>query len=75
MECMSCGKPKNQVHAVKSAIIKGVTVFLCQTCIDNGFEPRWTIVMAGRQQGIDRVQPYIVKRKYHGPEVTAAELL
>ena len=75
MECMACGKQKNQVHAKKSAIIKGVTVFQCQSCIDGGYEPRWTVLLGGRQYGPDAIQQYIVKRKYFGPEITAHELL
>ena len=75
MECMCCGKQKHQIHAKKSDIIKGVTVFMCQSCIDSGFEPRWAIVLGGRQSGPQSVHSYIVKRKYIGAEITANELL
>ena len=75
IECSSCRKQKNEVHPKKSDIIKGVTVLMCQTCIDNGFEPRWTIVLGGRQYGFDAIQNYIVKRKYVGADITAHEIL
>ena len=75
MDCMSCGKQKHEVHAKKSDIIKGVTVIMCQSCIEKGYEPRWTIVLGGRQNGFESVSTYIVKRKYLGTEITANELL
>jgi len=74
-ECGSCRKQKNQVFAKKSDIIKGVTVLVCQTCLDNNFEPRWAIVLGGRSHGFESVKQYIVKRKYVGPEITANELI
>lgn len=75
MDCYSCGKQKNQIHPKKSDIIKGVTVLMCQNCIDIGFEPRWVIVLGGRQFGAETIKDYIVKRRYLGTEITASELI
>ena len=75
MDCFSCSKQKSEIHAHKSAIIKDVTVFMCPSCIDTGYEPRWVIVLGARSQGIDSVRDYIVKRKYYGAEITAEELM
>jgi hypothetical protein len=38
-------------------------------------EPRWTIILAGRQFGSDFVKEFIIKRKYVGNEISASELL
>jgi len=75
MDCYSCNKQKNNVHPKSSDIIKGVTVIMCQTCIDAGYEPRWTIVLGGRQNGPDSIKEYITKRKYIGKTITAEELM
>ena len=75
MNCYSCGKQKNQLHAKDSDIIKGVTVLMCQSCIDAGYEPRWIVVLGGRQNGPDSVKNYVVKRKYFGAEISAHELI
>lgn len=75
MNCYSCGKQKNKLHAKDSDIIKGVTVLMCQSCIDAGYEPRWIVVLGGRQNGPDSVKNYVVKRKYFGAEISAHELI
>ena len=48
---------------------------MCQACIDAKFEPRWVIVLGGRQRGADFVREYIVKRRYIGNEILANELI
>jgi hypothetical protein len=75
MTCSCCGKQKSQIHAKKSDIIKGVTVMMCQSCIDSGFEPRWTVVLGGRKDGPDSIRDYITKHRYVGAEITAHELI
>jgi hypothetical protein len=75
MLCFSCGKQKNELQPKKSAIIDGVTLFMCQTCIDSKFEPRWVIILAGRQNGAEFVRDYIVKRRYIGRTIDAEELI
>jgi hypothetical protein len=50
-------------------------LLLCQSCSDSKFEPRWTIILAGRQNGSDYVKEFIIKRKYVGIEISASELL
>jgi hypothetical protein len=39
------------------------------------FEPRWLIILTGRQQGAEVVREFVLKRKYVGQEITASELL
>lgn len=75
MKCYSCNKNKNELHPKKSDILNGVVSMMCQTCIDSKFEPRWVIVLGGRQRGADFVRDYIVKRRYIGDEILANELM
>jgi len=75
MICFSCGKDKNQLHPFKSEILKGINLFMCQMCLDSRFEPRWVIILGGRQKGPDHVKDYILKRRYVGNTITAEELI
>jgi hypothetical protein len=75
MLCFSCGKQKNELQPQKSDILDGVMLFMCQTCIENKYEPRWVIIMGGRQNGTDSVRDYIVKRRYVGRPISAEELI
>jgi hypothetical protein len=75
MKCYSCNKLKNQLHPKKSDIIDSVTVLMCQSCIDAGFEPRWLVVLGGRSFGPARVRNYISKHLYVGKEITGQELI
>jgi len=75
MTCSSCKKEKNQIHAKKSAIIKEVTNFMCQSCIDAGYEPRYMIILGGRSFGVDHVRHFVAKRLYIGNEISASELI
>jgi hypothetical protein len=75
MQCFSCGKTKNQLLPTKSTIIEGIQLFMCATCIELGFEPRWVVILAGRQFGFEKVKNHIVKRLYIGNAITAEELI
>ena len=75
MLCYSCGKQKNELHPKKSDIMDGVTLFMCQICIDSKFEPRWVIILCGRQKGAESVREYIIKRRYVGRTIDAEELI
>ena len=72
--CYSCNKSKNQLEAKKSSLL-AVNLLLCQTCTDNKFEPRWIIILAGRQYGPEHVKEHIAKKRYVGTDITASELL
>jgi hypothetical protein len=48
---------------------------MCDSCIEAKMEPRWTIILAGRQLGSDKVRDFIVKRRYHGKDITANEII
>jgi hypothetical protein len=48
---------------------------MCETCINNKLEPRWVIILAGRQFGADVVKEHVLKKKYVGETISASELL
>jgi len=75
MLCFSCGKSKNELHPQKSDIINGVMLYMCQVCIDQKFEPRWVIILGGRQNGPESVRDYILKHRYVGKTISAEELI
>jgi len=72
--CYSCNKSKNQLSAKKSSLIP-INLLMCESCITSKFEPRWVIILAGRQFGSDHVKEFVVKRKYIGDPILADELL
>jgi hypothetical protein len=47
---------------------------MCETCINSKLEPRWVVILAGRQLGADTVKDFVLKRKYCGNEISASEL-
>jgi NMD protein affecting ribosome stability and mRNA decay len=72
--CYSCSKSKNKLN-LKKSVIMPINLFMCQSCIEQKYEPRWVIILAGRQSGPDTVKEFIVKRRYLGEEIKASELL
>jgi len=75
MLCFSCNKAKQQLQPTKSSLLSGIQLFLCQTCIDLKYEPRWVIILAGRQKGADHVRDHIVKNLYVGNKISAEEII
>jgi len=72
--CYSCSKSKNQLNVKKSSLIS-INLLLCETCISSKFEPRWVVILAGRQYGAELVKDVILKKRYLGKEISASELL
>lgn len=72
--CYSCNKSKNELSTKKSALIS-INLLLCKSCTENKLEPRWIVILAGRQFGAEHVKEYIAKKKYVGTEIAASELL
>jgi len=72
--CYSCNKTKNKLSVKKSNLLP-INLFMCETCIDSKYEPRWVVILAGRQQGMEHVRDFVLKRKYIGNEITASELI
>jgi hypothetical protein len=72
--CYSCNKSKNKLTMKKSTLVS-INLLMCESCILSKFEPRWLIILAGRQQGAEIVREFVLKKKYVGEEITASELL
>jgi hypothetical protein len=72
--CYSCNKNKNQLSAKKSSLLP-ITLLMCETCISSKFEPRWVIILSGRQNGPESVRDFVLKKKYVGDDISASELL
>lgn len=74
MVCYSCGKQKHRLTPIRSALFD-INLIMCDSCIEGKYEPRWTIILGGRQYGPEKVRDYIVKRRYHGKDITANEII
>jgi hypothetical protein len=72
--CYSCNKTKNKLNVRKSILIP-INLLMCETCIASKFEPRWVVILAGRQLGSDAVKEFIIKKRYAGNDIAASELL
>jgi hypothetical protein len=72
--CYSCNKTKNKLNVKKSTILP-INLFMCETCIVCKYEPRWAIIIAGRQFGPESVREVVLKKRYVGEEISASELL
>ena len=72
--CYSCNKTKNKLSLKKSSLLP-INLLMCESCTVSKFEPRWLIILAGRQQGSELVRDFVLKKKYIGVEITASELL
>jgi len=72
--CYSCSKSKNKLNTRRSGLLT-INLLMCETCIVSKYEPRWVIILAGRQFGPDHVKDYIIKKRYIGQPILADELL
>jgi hypothetical protein len=72
--CYSCNKTKASLSLKRSTLLP-INLLLCETCILNKLEPRWVVILTGRQYGHDTVKDYISKKRYHGEDIKASELL
>lgn len=72
--CYSCSKSKNKLNVKKSTLLD-INLFMCETCINAKFEPRWVVIISGRQNGAEFVRDFVLKKRYIGDEITASELL
>ena len=72
--CYCCNKTKNSLSAKKSTLLN-INLLLCETCIDSKLEPRWVVILAGRQLGHEFVKEHVSKKRYFGDEILASELL
>jgi protein-arginine kinase activator protein McsA len=73
--CNSCDKQKATLKLVKSKVLPGFPLYMCETCIRAGYEPRYVIILAGRRFGTEAVKTHILKRKYHGRDISFSEIV
>ena len=72
--CYCCNKTKNKLNVKKSSLLP-INLLMCETCINSKLEPRWVVIICGRQNGAESVREFILKKKYCGNEISASELL
>lgn len=48
---------------------------MCETCSTTKLEPRWVVILCGRQNGPESVRDFVLKKRYCGEEISASELL
>lgn len=72
--CYCCNKTKNELNVKRSSLLP-ISLLMCETCISSKFEPRWVVILAGRQDGAEAVRDFVLKKRYHGNEISASELL
>jgi NMD protein affecting ribosome stability and mRNA decay len=71
--CYSCNKNKHKLNLKRSNLFP-INLLMCETCISSKYEPRWAVILSGRQNGSDSVREYILKKRYVGEEISASEL-
>jgi hypothetical protein len=72
--CYSCNKSKNKLNVKKSTLLP-INLLMCETCITSKIEPRWVVILAGRQSGPEYVRDFVLKKRYIGNDISASELL
>lgn len=72
--CYSCNKNKNKLNLRRSSLLP-INLLVCETCIASKLEPRWVVILSGRQMGSEYVREFIIKKRYVGNEISASELL
>jgi hypothetical protein len=72
--CYSCNKSKHKLNVKMSSILP-ISLLMCESCINSKYEPRWTIILAGRQNGPESVREFILKKRYVGNDISAFELI
>ena len=60
---------------LKRSTLFPINLLMCETCISSKFEPRWVIILSGRQNGPESVREFVLKKKYVGDDISASELL
>lgn len=75
MICSSCGKPRNELTPKKSTLLPFIELFLCNQCVREKKEPRYVVILAGRQNGLAAISDYLKNHRYEGEVITAKEFI
>jgi hypothetical protein len=76
MICSSCKKQKESLKQRQSKLVPGMIWNLCQTCADNNFEPRYMVILYGKQVGLDNkdIKRVLDQHLYVGDPILAKEI-
>lgn len=74
-KCMICSVHKFQLHKRKSKLMPNLDMLVCTDCFNSKKEPRWLIILTAQSGGVSVVKKYLENQMYHGPEISALELL
>lgn len=75
VKCASCDGQRHELKEVPSKLLPGMKFLMCNTCIANGWEPRWAVIMANQQFGNKVVKPFIADHRYAGSKITLEEVI
>lgn len=75
MICSSCGKQRNELTTKRSALLPFIELFLCSQCLKEKKEPRYIVILAGRQNGLSAVSDHLKNHRYSGETITAKEFI
>lgn len=73
--CAVCQQQRHTLKMRKSRLKPDMKMLVCNHCSVLKYEPRWLVILVGQDEGLDRVQEYLVNRKYPGDEIPAAALV
>ena len=72
--CASCRQPKYRLTPKKSKLKPDQVLLLCETCIKQRLEPRWIVVMVGRDKGAEAVKDFVRPKRYLGEPILLEDL-
>ena len=75
LNCQVCDQPKARLERRNSQLLPTQMLAVCSTCIENEWEPRWLIILVGRQKDIKAVSKYVVRHLYAGEDIKASDLI
>lgn len=74
--CAVCSKPKSELRKRKSKLITGLTMLVCDSCYSGKKEPRWAIILVGRNNKNDpRVAELVKNKRYVGEPILLEDLM
>lgn len=75
MNCNACGKQKKNLRAVESRSFPGRNFYACSSCRQEGYEPRYLIILAIRSGIRGGVEDVIREGCYIGDRILAEEVV
>lgn len=73
--CSVCSAQRANLVVKNSKLMPSMKLYLCSSCLQEGKEPRYLVILVGRSKGTEVVSKYIKGRKYDGEEILASELV